>query len=173
MKKEKQKPREMQKVFFFFLAAMILSLSGFAQNVISGTVASSDGELIPGATIVLKGTSTGTVSYINGKFTINAKNGDILVVSFVGMKSQEITVSGQPQIPVTLNADVIGLEEVVAIGYGTAKKSDLTGATVSADLEAFRESPNVNIMQSLQGSVPGVQIGQVNQAGEEPTIEIR
>ena len=173
MKKEKQKFRGISRILFLFLAAMVLSLSGFAQNVVSGTVSSADGELIPGATIVLKGTSTGTVSDMDGKFSLNVKEGDVLSISFVGMKSQEITVSGQSQIAVSLEVDVIGLEEVVAIGYGTAKKSDLTGATVSADIEAFRESPNVNIMQSLQGSVPGVQIGQVNQAGEEPNIEIR
>lgn len=173
MKKEKQKFWGIRRILFLTLAAMFLSLSGFTQNAVSGTIASADGEPIPGATIVLKGTSTGTVSDVDGKFSINAANGDILVISFVGMKSTEVTVSGQTAINVVMEQDVIGLEEIVATGYGTAKKKDLTGAAVSADIEAFRESPNVNIMQSLQGSVPGVQIGQVNQAGEEPVISIR
>ncbi len=67
----------------------------------------------------------------------------------------------------------MGLDEVVAIGYGTMKKSDLTGAAVSANIEAFRESPNTSIMQSLKGAVPGVQIGQVNTAGAEPSLSVR
>lgn len=173
IKKEKQKFWGIRKILFLTLAAMILSLSGFAQNVVSGTVASDDGEPIPGATVVLKGTSTGTVSDGDGKFSISAVKDDILVISFVGMKSMEIVVSDQNEINVTLEADVIGLEEVVAIGYGTAKKSDLTGAAVSANIEAFRESPNTNIMQSLKGAVPGVQISQVTRAGEDPNLSVR
>ncbi|MDA3930881.1 MAG: TonB-dependent receptor [Prolixibacteraceae bacterium] len=173
MKKEKHKFREIQKVFFLFLTAMILSVSGFSQNVVSGTVSSTDGELIPGATIVIQGTSNGTISDIDGKFSISAAKGDFLVVSFVGMKSTVIKVSEQTQVQVSLDPDVIGLEEIVAIGYGTMKKSDLTGATVSANIEAFRESPNTSIMQSLKGAVPGVQIGQVNTAGSEPSLSVR
>jgi len=76
-------------------------------------------------------------------------------------------------IDVNLEPDTRQLDELVVVGYGTQKRSDLTGSIASADIESFRESPNLNVMQSLQGSVPGVQIGQVNQAGQEPSIEIR
>jgi TonB-dependent starch-binding outer membrane protein SusC len=155
------------------LSLAFLQLQAFAQVTVTGKVSANLGEPIPGATVVIKGTTTGTVTDGNGNFTFQAREGDILVVSFVGMKSREIPYTGQRQLEIILDQDVIGLEEVIAVGYGTMRKSDLTGAAVSANIEAFRESPNVNIMQSLQGSVPGVQIGQTNQAGQEPSIEIR
>nr|MBD3620550.1 SusC/RagA family TonB-linked outer membrane protein [Sunxiuqinia sp.] len=121
-----------------------------------------------------QGTTHGTVTNADGKYSLsNIPVDATLVFSFVGMRTKEILVTDKTNINVTMQVDAIGIEEVVAIGYGTMKKSDLTGAVVSADIEAFRESPNVNIMQSLQGAVPGIQIGQVDQAGEEPSIQIR
>ena len=173
MKKEKQKIKGILQIVFLILVATVISHQSFAQNVVSGIITATTGEPVPGATIVLKGTSVGTVSDGNGSFSINAKSGDILIFSFIGMKSKEITVTNQTSLDIELEQDVIGLEEVVAVGYGTMKKSDLTGSAVSADIEAFRESPNINIMQALQGAVPGVQIGQTNQAGEEASISIR
>ncbi len=173
MKKKKQKHGGIFQIVFLLLAAIIISPRCLAQDIVSGTTTTITGEPVPGATIVLKGTSIGTVSDGDGKFSINAGTGDILIVSFIGMKSKEVAVTGPNLSNIVLEEDVIGIEEVVAVGYGTMKKSDLTGSVVSANIESFRESPNVNIMQSLQGSVPGMQIGQVNQAGEEASISIR
>ncbi|MFW6327707.1 MAG: SusC/RagA family TonB-linked outer membrane protein [Bacteroidota bacterium] len=172
-KNRKLKLRGIIRVMYLFLGLILIASQAIAQQTATGQVTTVTGEPVPGATVVIKGTSTGTVTDADGNFTIQASNGDVLVISFIGMKPQEISYTGQSRINVTLEQDVIGLEEVVAVGYGTMKKSDLTGAAISADIEAFRESPNINIMQSLQGSVPGVQIGQVNQAGEEPSIQIR
>ena len=161
------------RLIFLLFCFQLFVFQAYAQNKVSGTVTFADGEPIPGATIVIKGTSTGIATNIDGNFMIEAGIGKILVVSFVGMKSQEITVSGQRQLKIVLEQDVISLDEVVAIGYGTMKKSDLTGSSVSANIVAFRESPNISILQSLQGSVPGVTIGQTNQAGQEASINIR
>ncbi|WP_372936254.1 SusC/RagA family TonB-linked outer membrane protein, partial [Mariniphaga sediminis] len=148
--------------------------SDLQQKTVSGTVSDKSGQPLPGVTVIIKGTSQGTVTDADGKYSLsNIPEDATLVFSFVGMKPQEIIVGNQTSIDISMEVDAIGLEEVVAIGYGTMKKSDLTGSVVSADIEAFRESPNVNIMQSLQGSVPGIQIGQVDQAGEEPSIQIR
>lgn len=89
------------------------------------------------------------------------------------MKSVEAAVAGRTTVDVTLEDGSIGIDDVVVVGYGTMRKSDLTGAVVSADIEAFRESPNVSIAQSLQGSVPGLNVGQVTSAGANPSITVR
>ncbi len=153
MTKKKLKLRGIIKALFLVLAAMIISLQGFAQSVVTGTITGLDGEPIPGATVVVEGTTNGTVTNNAGEFTINVNEGDVLMFSFVGMQSQKIPYTGQNEINIQLQADVIGLEEVVAVGYGTMKKSDLTGSAIKADIESFREAPNTSIMQSLQGSV--------------------
>jgi TonB-linked SusC/RagA family outer membrane protein len=140
---------------------------------VKGTVSNSQGIPIPGVTVIIKGTSTGSVTNANGEFEVPAKSDDVLVFSFIGMKSIELPVSSQKEIDVILEADMIGIEEVVAIGYGTMKKSDLTGSVVRADLDIFREQPNVSVVQSLQGSVAGLNVGQVDVAGEEPNISVR
>jgi TonB-dependent starch-binding outer membrane protein SusC len=175
MTKENEKNRLSRICIFaiLVLSLIIINVQAFAQTSLTGRVSSASGESIPGATVVIKGSTTGTVTNADGNYTFQAREGDVLVISFVGMKSKEVTFTGQRQLNISLEQDIIGLEEVVAIGYGTMKKSDLTGAAVSANIEAFRESPNVNIMQSLQGSVPGVQIGQVTSAGGQPSISIR
>ncbi len=158
---------------FLLLMTMLFSLYGFSQTKLSGTITTIDGEPVPGATIVVEGTTNGTMANVEGKYTLTVKNDDILLASFVGMKSQRIAYSGQKELNIQLEEDLVGLDEVVVVGYGTMKKSDLTGSTVKADLESFREAPNTSIMQSLQGTVSGVQIGQVNRAGEDPSISIR
>lgn len=141
---------------------------------ITGKVTDAFGQPLPGVGVVLKGTTQGTITDANGEYILTQIPSDAVVqFSFVGMKTQEIVVGNQSTVNVTMQEETFGIEEVVAIGYGTLRKSDLTGALVSADIEAFRESPNVNILQSLQGSVPGLQIGQVNQAGQESSIQIR
>jgi TonB-dependent SusC/RagA subfamily outer membrane receptor len=142
--------------------------------VVTGTVTDDEGSALPGVNILQKDTNQGVVTDIDGRYAITLSTSDVvLVYSYVGYLNEEVAVGNQSVIDVSLSPDVTSLDEIVVVGYGTAKKSDLTGAVASADIEAFRESPNVNIMQSLQGSVPGVQIGQVNQAGEEPNIQIR
>lgn len=144
-------------------------------QTVTGTVADSrTGETIPGVSVVIRGTTTGTTTNQDGIYTLsNVPEDAVLVFSYVGMIAREIPVEKRNEIHVTLEPDVIGIEEVVAIGYGTMRRSDLTGSVVRADIESFRDSPNNSIMQSLHGSVPGLSVGQVNQAGQEPDILIR
>jgi len=150
------------------------SIASQQQKRVSGKVTDSAGATLPGVSVVLKGTTIGVITDNNGNFSISNIPGDaILQFSFVGMKSQEIAIGNKTSINVTMAEETVGLEEVVAIGYGTMKKSDLTGTVVSADIKAFRESPNVSIVQSLQGSVPGLVVGQVNAAGQNPSMMIR
>ncbi len=143
-------------------------------KTINGTVTSSDGFAIPGATIVLKGTSVGTVTDANGNYTLtNVPADGTLVFSFVGMQSREISVNGRGVIDVQLEEETIGLEEVVAIGYGTVKKRELTGSVSSVKAEDFNEIAASDAMQLIQGKVAGLSITRTN--GGDPTegFEIR
>ncbi len=141
---------------------------------ISGRVTDSSGQPLPGVTVLIKGTTQGTVTDFDGNYTIGEVPDDVaLVFSFVGMKSQEIAVAGKTSINVIMEEDAIGIEEVVAIGYGTMKKSDLTGAVQRADLTAMQNSPNVNAIQGIKGVVPGLNVGTSTTAGEAPDISIR
>ena len=146
------------------------------QKVVKGTITDSKGEVVPGATIVEKGTTNGTVSDVDGNYTITTQGqSPVLVFSFVGMVPQEIPVIEQSIINVTMKADYIGIGEVVAIGYGTMKKSDLTGSVESVTPEELVDRPIVNVGQALQNKVAGVQV--IRQAagdpGGRPQIRIR
>lgn len=159
------------RVFYCFL---LLSGNAWAQTSVTGVVTDENGQPLPGVSVMVKGTTQGTSTRIDGQYEINVPSSTTtLTFSFVGYLPQDIVVGERTQVNVNLLPDTKQLDELVVVGYGTQKRSDLTGSIASADIEAFRESPNLNIMQSLQGSVPGVNIGQVNQAGAEPSIEIR
>lgn len=148
-----------------------------ADITLSGIVTDETGDGLPGVNVLLKGTQRGTTTDQNGKYSmvISEDNATptVLVFSFVGYEVQEITLDNRTTLDISLKPDMKALEEVVVIGYGTQKKSDLTGSVVRANIEAFRESPNVNLAQSLQGTVPGLNIGQVTTAGQSPSISIR
>jgi TonB-linked SusC/RagA family outer membrane protein len=150
--------------------------SSFAEqgNTVSGTVIDESGEPLPGVTVLVKGTTQGTVTNSEGNYTLTNIPDDVtLVFSFVGMLTQEIEVGNQTTIDVTLEIDAIGIEEVVAVGYGTMRKSDLTGSVTSVEIEETEKSSNVTIGQYLQGAVPGLNVGQVDAAGENPSLSIR
>lgn len=149
---------------------------GTWERTVGGTVTDAENTPLIGVTVVVKSNpARGTITDVDGKYQLSVPDDEavVLVFSYIGYQTQEVAVGQQSNIDISLATDVAQLEEVVVVGYGTQRKQDLTGAIASADLEAFRESPNVNIMQSLQGAVPGVQIGAVNQAGAEPSISIR
>jgi TonB-linked SusC/RagA family outer membrane protein len=140
---------------------------------ITGTVTDVSGEPIPGVTVSLPGTTVGTATDLDGRYSLTVPEGSTLVFSFIGFETQNVAVGDRSLIDVVLTEDMASLEEVVVVGYGTQRRGDVTGSVVKADIEAFRESPNVNIAQSLQGTVPGLTIGQVNRAGQNPSISIR
>lgn len=149
--------------------------SSTAKQSIQGTVSDESGIPLIGATITLKtNPSIGTITDVDGNYQLEVPAGNaMLVFAYLGYQSQEEAVNDRSRIDVSLAPDVNQLEEVVVIGYGTQRKSDLTGALISAPLDAFEESPNTNILQSLAGSTPGISIGQTSTAGEEPDIQIR
>ena len=112
---------------------------------------------LPGATVVVKGTTTGTTTDATGSFSLNARQGDILIISFIGYVSQEVIVSGNT-IEVTLEEEAIALEDVVVVGYGTVKKSDLTGSVSTVKAESLTSTPANSIENLLQGRSAGLQI---------------
>ena len=158
---------------WLFLAGWLWSFSTLAQNV-SGKVADEDGDGLPGVNISEKGTTKGTTTKNDGTYTISVSSPNAkLVYTFVGYLNREVEVKSQSVINIALTPDNNQLSEVVVVGYGTQKKRDLTGSIASADLVAFKESPNVSILQSLKGALPGLTIGQTNRAGDEASINIR
>ncbi len=141
---------------------------------VAGKVTDTNGQPLPGVTVVVKGTTQGTVTNADGEYSLTkAPSNGILLFSFVGMKTQEIDIDNRTEINVEMEEDAIGIEEVVAIGYGTAKKKDLAGSIVRADLDALRESSNVSLASALQGTIPGLNVGAVTSAGSSPDISIR
>ncbi|WP_020529932.1 SusC/RagA family TonB-linked outer membrane protein [Flexithrix dorotheae] len=145
------------------------------QQKVTGTVTSAeDGEPLPGVSILIKGTQSGTTTDFNGNYALEVPDGeDVLVFSFIGFQSKEIFVNNQSIINIALDPDLEQLEEVVVIGYGTAKKKDLTGAIASVDLEPTRTVPNVNPVQSLRGRVAGVVVTDNGRPGSDASIQIR
>ena len=158
---------------FFILGA--ISLGTWAQSVtITGTVKDELGEGLIGVSVLQKGTANGTVTDIEGNYSITVTSEKAeLVFSYIGYISKEIPVGTQRTIRVILKEDAQKLDEVVVIGYGTAKKSDLTGAVTRANMGALEKSPNVNVLQALKGVVPGLNIGVATKAGDSPGISIR
>lgn len=160
-------PTQWLLLFFWLCSAVVM-----AQNI-SGKVTDENGQALPGVSITEKGTNKGTVSQIDGTYKLVVNATSTLVFSFVGYTTEEVIVGSQTKININLQPDNNALNEVVVVGYGTQKKKDLTGSIASADLVAFKESPNVSILQSLKGSLPGLTISQTNRAGDEPSINIR
>ena len=133
------------------------------QRTVKGKVTNSNGEPIPGATIVVKGTNNGTITDLDGNYTVmNVPADATLVFSFVGMKTQEIPVTGKTTLYVAMEEETIGLEEVVAIGYGTVKKSNLTGSVSTVTSEILQNRPVTDGMEALAGHIAGVQIQQIS-----------
>ncbi|MBO5579475.1 MAG: TonB-dependent receptor [Prevotella sp.] len=152
----------------------MMPFSLHAQNItVKGTVSAADGPII-GATVKVKGAQGGVVTDFDGNYTISAQSNATLVFSYVGFETKEVKVGGKRQIDVTLVEDETLLNEVVVVGYGTMRKSDLTGAVTQVDNKAFEKSVSTSIDQVLQGRAAGVQIqANTGTPGGSSTIRIR
>lgn len=155
---------------------LLLSIQIFAQDrTISGKVTSSeDGLGIPGASVAIKGTTRGTATDVDGNYKITVSGSAVLTITSVGYLSQDVTVGTRAQIDVTLAADTKSLKEVVVVGYGTQKKSQMTGAISSVGAKQIQELPITNARQALQGRAAGVDVVQPgSKPGAGPQIRIR
>lgn len=128
-----------------------------AQNVVAGRVTTTSGEGLPGVNVVLKGSTIGTITDIDGNYQINASEGT-LVFTFIGYKAQEVEIAGRSVVDVTLEEDVTTLEQVVVIGYGAQRRRDITTAVAVVGEEAIRDRPMVSAAEALQGKAAGVQV---------------
>lgn len=141
---------------------------------IKGTVTDENGEKLPGVSVIVKGTTRGTTTDINGEYSLAVPDDKaILVFSFVGHIPQEIVIGNKTILNVLLKVDNKALDEVVVVGYGTQKKKDLTGAVIRIDPKLNETSPNVNMVQNLRGSVAGVRVIDGGRPGSDGTISIR
>jgi len=157
-------------VFLSFL------LSVTAQTLtINGTVVGQDGDPIPGANVVIKGTTTGTITGPAGDYTIKAAANGVLIFSFIGFDQQEIPVNGKTKIDVKMKSSSIGLEEVVAVGYGTQKKMSITGAISSVGATEIMKTPTASVANALSGKIVGLStVQQSGQPGfDNPNLFIR
>lgn len=139
---------------------------------VSGKVVDEFGEPLPGATIIIKGTTTGTVTDLDGLFELTASPGNVIVVTFVGYQPQEFTIGVNTEFTIALKPDISSLEEIVVVGYGTQRKSDLTGSVASVGEERLNLVPNVNFTQALRSAVPGILIDQNSAGAEGGDVEI-
>jgi TonB-linked SusC/RagA family outer membrane protein len=169
----------MRKKFYTYLSVVLMLMlsAGFvqAQDVqVSGTVLDETGSPLPGVTILLKGTTRGTTTDLDGKYSISSPASGVLVFSFIGYNNSEETIGNRTKIDITLNPDVSNLEEVVVIGYGTQKKSQLTGAISSVGNKEIQELPITDARQALQGRAAGVDVVQPgSKPGSAPQVRIR
>ncbi|REG82067.1 SusC/RagA family TonB-linked outer membrane protein [Algoriphagus antarcticus] len=158
-------------VFMFML--LLSSGSLLAQNkLITGKVTSDSGETMPGVSILVKGSTLGTTTDIDGNYSISAGEGDVLVFSFIGMQTKEIAINSSNMYDVTLETDISQLDEVLVVGYGTTKKSDLTGSVSSVKAAELTAFPVANATQALQGRAAGVSV-QSNNGDPGGSLKVR
>ncbi len=169
-----QKKTERLKCLFVFTCMLLVSPFLLAQTkIVTGTVTDAANEPLIGVSVLIQGTSNGTVTDLEGNYSISVTPENVLVFSYVGMATQEITVGTQNVINVVMREDSQVLAETVVIGYGSARKRDLTGTITNIKGEEIANKPATNPLASLQGRVAGVQIVNSGRAGEDPEIRIR
>ncbi|AZQ64888.1 TonB-dependent receptor [Flammeovirga pectinis] len=166
----------MKKKLLFFVALLFCSLQLLAQDVfqLNGLIKDDTGQALPGVSVVIKGTSTGSITNIDGQFKIEAKKGDVLHISFIGMLPQDITVGSQTSILVKMKENVEQLDEVVVTGYGEMRKRDLTGALTQIEESTDVKAQYNTVDGLLQGRSSGIQvIGNDGSAGGATSVKIR
>ncbi|MEN7550979.1 TonB-dependent receptor [Rapidithrix thailandica] len=164
----------MKRRIFTLIALLWFTVSYAQQETISGVVKSAgDQAPIPGANVLVKNSQQGTVTDIEGKFSLLARQGDVLTVSFVGMRTQEITLNGQSSLEILLEVDLQQLEEVIVVGYGTQRKSDVTGSISGISGTELLKQPALTPTQAMQGKLTGVQIVNSGGPGENPMVRVR
>lgn len=140
---------------------------------VTGTIKDQNGEPVIGANIVVKGTTNGTITDIDGKFTLDVPANAILEISYIGFTTQELTVKGKNAFDIALSEDSQALDEVVVIGYGTQNRQAITGSIAKADLETYKIVPTNNVLETVKGSMPGLNVGGTSKVGEVAGFSVR
>ena len=156
-----------------FLFFVVFAATAYSQDVtITGTVTDANSEPLVGVNVLVKGTTTGAITDIDGNFSVSGKKGSTLVFSYIGMLTQEVVYKGTA-LRVVMKDDSKALEEVVVIGYQTVKKSDLTGAVAVVDTKEMKKSAAGTLVSQMQGLATGINVRSSGRAGEDASIEIR
>ena len=150
--------KSLQKPLVLLFLLCLLPLGALAQSIVRGTVNDETGEPVIGASVKVVGTRTGAATDMNGKFSVNAPSNGQLEISYVGYLTQRVNIGGRQNITVTLKEDNTTLNDVVVIGYGTMKKSDISGSVASVNTEQMMRRVPTNIAEGLQGAAPGVMV---------------
>lgn len=162
------------RAFTFLLFFLSASIYAQDKHDVTGTVTSEkDGLPLPGVNVIVKGTTNGVVTDFDGKYSIEALPSDVLTFSYLGFKTQELEVEQKKEINVTLSEDYNSLDDVVVVGYGTQKKSDLTGSVAVIDADEAQKVANSDVAQLLQGRSAGVTVTSGGEPGAAPNIHIR
>jgi len=169
----KKKKRVLIRILALMLMICSISLTSWAQQSIKGKVVDADGLPLPGAAAVVQGTTDGTVTNNDGEYTISAPSDGTLEFSFVGMITVVEKINGRTTIDVTMQTDAIGIEEIVAVGYGTMKKADITGAVASVKGGQLAAVGSFSAAQAMQGKMAGVIVTNNGDAGGDSKIRIR
>lgn len=167
---------EVWRALTVVLFSLLISSSGFAQKTVTGTVLdATDNSAMPGVNVAVKGTTSATMTGVDGKYSISVPNDQtVLVFSFIGKVSKEVTVGTQTLIDVSLEDETTTLSEVVVVGYGTAKRKDLTGSVASIASKDLNPGINPNPLQAIQGKVAGLVITQPSgDPTQNPTVRLR
>ncbi|MGS0525258.1 carboxypeptidase-like regulatory domain-containing protein [Zobellia nedashkovskayae] len=160
-KKQSTKKPFLLRLGLSFLGLLLATVQLHAQDgTINGTVSDDTGMPLPGANVLVKGTTTGTQTDFDGNYSISATGNATLVFSYIGFSTQEIPVNGQSTIDISLAEDASKLDEVVVVGYGQQKRVNLTGSVTAVDQEALEDRNVQNAFQALQGQAAGLQISQ-------------
>src|SRR5665647_1969635 len=166
--------RKWTRIFLSLVFLMVMSTGmAFAQKSISGKVTDESGSSVPGVSVVVKGTTTGTITDADGKFSLTAPaNATTLSFSFIGMISVDMPIGQNNVINVTMKSETIGVEEVVVVGYGTRLKEQLTGSVSTMSDKQLKVSTAPSVVSRMQGQISGVTITSSNTPGSEATIRI-
>lgn len=171
----KNTERNSKRLLSLFILLCLIPIWAFAQTVtVKGIVKDGMGEPVIGASVIETGTTNGMITDLDGNFTIKVPANANLTISFVGYQTQTVDVAGRTSLQVVLKDDTKALEEVVVVGYGTARKSDVTGSISNVNAKTLKEVPSQNFTQALQGRVAGVEINRTSsRPGSEQQIRIR
>ena len=150
--------KSLQKPLMALFLLCLFPLGAMAQSIVKGTVNDEAGEPIIGATVKVDGTKVGAITDFNGNFTVDASSTSTLTISYVGYETQKVKVNGRSNITIVLKEDATTLNDIVVVGYGTMKKSDISGSVASVNTEQMMKRVPTNIAQGLQGAAPGVMV---------------
>ncbi|MBI9064767.1 MAG: TonB-dependent receptor [Marinilabiliaceae bacterium] len=163
-----------RRISLILLLPWLIGSGLMAQNLVTGLVQEKNGEYLPGVSVVIKGTTNGTITNIDGEYQIEVTPEQTLVFSFIGMESQEFLVGDQLKIDVALVSDSESLDEVVVVGYGTQTRSQMTTAVSKLDTKLLESAPVANVASALQGSIAGLRVtNNTGQPGATPNIVLR